>query len=125
MATMVTYSVTITSVKLSLLMLYRRMFPTDGFRKISLVVGVICLIWCFMAVIIDIFQCSPISSAFDSELMATNQCINVQNFYWGITGANLVLDMVILAMPLYMVSGLHLPPRDKLCLCGIFLLGGL
>ena len=122
---MVTYSLTITSVKISLLMLYRRIFVTDGFRKTSLVVGVLCILWCFMAVIIDIFQCSPISAAFEPLPMTASQCINVQNFYWGIAGANLTLDFIILSMPLYMVSGLQLPKRQKVYLGAIFLLGGL
>ena len=122
---MVTYSLTITSVKISLLLLYCRIFPTCGFRKVALIVGVLCFAWCFMAVIIDVFQCSPMSSAFEPALMITSQCIDIQSFYWGITGANLALDIILLVMPLYMVLGLQLPTRQKLFLGGIFVLGGL
>ena len=125
MTIMVTYSLIITSVKISLLMLYRRIFVTDRFRKASLVVDVICILWCLMTVIVDIVQCSPISAAFESHSIIISQCINVQNFYWGIAGANLTLNFIILSMLLYMVSGLQLPKRQKIYLGAIFLLGEL
>lgn len=59
MSTILTYSLTITMVKISILMLYRRIFDTATFRLKSLIVGIICVAWFLVAVFTDIFQCRP------------------------------------------------------------------
>ncbi len=125
MAGIVTYSLTITIVKLSILLLYRRIFITQGFQRTTIYVGLICLAWFFIAIFVDLFQCSPFKAAFDVELLFTDQCIDLQAFYWGITAANLALDVILLYLPLHMVWGLQLPKRHKIALSGIFMLGGL
>lgn len=114
---------TITSVKISLLFLYRRLFPTQIFKRNSLIVGVLSIVWFIAAVLFDIFQCRPFTAAFDPTLIFSNQCIDVQAFYWGITIANLLLDVIILALPLQMVWGLKLKLQEKVGLSGVFLLG--
>ena len=125
MAGIVTYSLTITIVNLSILLLYRRIFVTQGFKRTTIYVGLICLAWFFIAVFMNLFQCNPFKAAFDVELVFTNQCINLQAFYWGITAANLTLDVILLYLPLHMVWGLQLPMRQKFALSGIFMPGGL
>lgn len=123
MAGIVTYSLTITVVKLSILMLYRRIFVTQGFKRTTTYVGVICLAWFLLAIFIDIFQCHPFEAAFNVKLLFTDRCIDLQAFYWGITAANVTLDVVLLYLPLHMVWGLKLPKRQKFVLSGIFMLG--
>lgn len=73
----------------------------------------------------DLFQCRPFKAAFDPEDLFTDRCIDLQAYYWGTTGANLILDVVILALPLHMVWGLKISRKQKLGLSGIFLLGSL
>lgn len=125
MATMITYSLTITCVKVSILLLYRRIFTTTRFKKVSLVVGIACVLWLVIEVFMNIFQCRPFAAAFDPALLFTDHCIDLQSFYSGITIANLGLDVVVLYLPLHMVWKLKLPTKQKLMLSGIFLLGGL
>ena len=125
MAGIVTYSLTITIVKLSILLLYRRIFATQGFKRTTVYVGLICIAWFFIAIFMDLFQCDPFKAAFEVELLFTDQCIDLQAFYWGITAANLTLDVILLYLPLHMVWGLQLPKRQKIALSGIFTLGGL
>lgn len=73
----------------------------------------------------NLFQCRPFQAAFDLDLLLTDQCINLQAYYWGIIGSNLCLDLVMLYMPLHMVWRLKLRTRQKIELSGIFLLGGM
>lgn len=122
---MVTYSLTITSVKISLLFLYRRCFPTQVFKRMSMVVGALYIIWFIAAVLFDIFQCRPFTAAFDPGLAFSNQCIDLQSFYWGITVANLLLDVIILALPLRVVWALKLSKQARVRLSCIFLLGSM
>ncbi len=125
MAGIVTYSLTITMVKLSILLLYRRIFVTQGFKRTTICVGLICLAWFFIAIFMDLFQCHPFKAAFNVELLFTDKCIDIQAFYWGITAASVTLDVILLYLPLHMVWGLQLPKRQKFALSGIFMLGGL
>ena len=125
MATMTTYSLTITFIKISVLLLYRRLFTTATFKKVSMAVGAACLIWFIVEVFMDVFQCYPFKAAFDPALLFTDLCIDLHSFYSGITIANLCLDVVILYLPLHMVWKLKLPTKQKMMLSGIFLLGGL
>ena len=83
------------------------------------------MLWFIVALFTDLFQCRPFQAAFDPELLFTDQCINLQAYYWGVTASNLCLDVVMLYMPLHMVWGLKLPTRQKIALSGVFLLGGM
>ncbi|KAL8804663.1 MAG: hypothetical protein Q9200_005740 [Gallowayella weberi] len=125
MASYVTYSLTITCSKISILLLYRRIFSTRRFRQATTIVGSLCVGWCIAAIVADIFQCRPIHAAFDPEKLFTNRCMNLQAYYRGVTASNLVLDLIVLSMPLCMVWKLTLDTKQKISLSGIFLLGGL
>ena len=125
MATMITYSLTITSVKISLLLLYRRIFNTTLFKKQSLIVGIACIVWLIVEMSLNIFQCTPFSAAFQPAYLFTDRCIDLQAFYWGVTVTNLLLDVVVLLLPMQVVWKLKLPNRQKITLSAIFLLGGL
>ena len=125
MSSMLTWISTITIVKLSLILLYRRLFATPRFRRTSLVVGTACLAWFLMCFFLIIFQCHPVSAFFNPALLFTDHCIDLQALYRGILASNMALDFVLLCLPLYMVLGLQLPVRQKLLLSGIFALGSL
>ncbi|KAL9585027.1 MAG: hypothetical protein Q9203_004426 [Teloschistes exilis] len=125
MATLVTYSLTITSVKLSLLFLYRSIFNTPAFKAWTSVIGVTCVAWLISATFADVFQCTPFNAAFQSELIFTSHCIDLQSFYLSLSAANFVLDIIILALPLAMVWRLQLTQGQRLQVSAVLLLGGL
>lgn len=120
---MVTYSFTITLVKIAILSLYRRIFTPSTFRQKTLITGIVCVAWCLLAIFIDTFQCRPFEAAFNSEMLFTYHCIDLHSFYWGMTAANISLDAIILYLPLQEVWKLKLRKSKKLELSGIFLLG--
>jgi hypothetical protein len=124
MSAIVTYGLTINLVKISLLLLYPRIFSTAAFRKKSMFVGVLCVIWFTIIVCMDIFQCRPFDEAFHAETILTNHCIDLQNFYWGATAANLGIDVIMLFLPLHMVWKLKLPTHQKLLLSELFMMRG-
>ena len=114
-----------TLVKLSLLIMYRRIFFTAAFKRCTLIVGSTVILWFIIALFTDLFQCRPFQAAFNVELLLTDQCINLQAYYRGITASNLCLDVILLYMPLHMVWGLKLRTRQKIEVSGIFLLGSM
>ena len=125
MGTNVTYSLTITLVKISILLLYRRIFTTAAFRLKSLVVGGVCIAWFLAALFAGIFQCAPFDMAFDLAMISTAHCEDIQVYYWGISASNVCLDLIVLSLPVHEIWKLQLPRVKKIELSGIFLLGGL
>ena len=112
-------------VKLSILMLYRRIFTTSAFRRKVLLVGSVCVVWCLLAIFVYVFGCRPFSAAFDMELLFTYHCINLQTFIWTITACNVGLDVVVLSLPIHQVWKLQLSVQKKISVSAVFLLGGL
>lgn len=123
MCSLLTYSLTITSVKISLLVLYRRVFDTLAFRKRSLIVGLACLLWGVIAIFTTIFQCRPLTAAFDPASLFTYHCIDIERYYIGMVASNLGIDIVMLVLPLHMVWNLQLPLSQRVALSGIFSIG--
>lgn len=120
---MITYGLTITAVKISILLLYRRIFDTFVFKRAILVVGFLCITWLCGNIFTVFFLCSPMSAAWDPKLMFSDHCGDFQEFLMGISVSNLLLDVIILCMPLPMVWGVMLSTRKKLEVSGVFLLG--
>ncbi len=123
MTSVVAYSVTITTIKLSLLILLRRIFDIPKFRTWCIVVESLCTIWLWSAILTNILQCAPINAVFTQELLYLENCLPMQA--WGLTITNLVLDVVILVLPILMVIDLRLPFAKKCLLYGLFGLGGM
>ena len=125
MASMIVYSMTITSIKFSTLLLFRRIFDVSKFRPWSMIVETLCSVWLLSAILTDLLQCSPISAAFREKFFNSKQCLPVQTWYFGVAITNMMLDIVILVMPIWMIMDLRLPTAKKFKLCGIFGLGGM
>ena len=124
MCALSTYALTITMVKISILLLYRRIFDTAAFRRKTLVVGILCMTWFFISFFLEIFQCHPPNAAFDPMLF-TDHCIAMQSYYEGVTAANMCIDIIMLLLPVHMVWRLKLSIKQKIVLTCIFMLGGL
>ena len=125
MCALCAYSLTITMVKISILLLYRRIFNTAAFRRKTLIVGILCITWFLVAASLEIFQCQPVSDAFIPEMLYTGHCIDIQAYYEGVTATNMAIDIIMLLLPVHMVWGLSLPIRQRILLSSIFMLGGL
>lgn len=121
------FTATITFVKLSILSLYRTIFPTPAFRRASLLVGVGCLIWFFVCFFVNMFQCRPLVGAWKPELVFSGNasCIVYGDFIVGYEISNMLLDIIILCLPIWQIRKLQLPTAKKLVIGGVFILGGL
>lgn len=122
-----TYGLTITAVKISILLLYRRVFGTVAkFKRATLIVGILCITWLCGNTFTQIFLCSPMSAAWNPNVIFSKaDCRDLHRYLVGITAANLLLDIVILCMPLPMIWDLNLSTRKKFEVSGVFLLGSL
>lgn len=119
----ISYTLLVPSIKISILLLYRRIFTVRSFRIASLITGGLVISWCLAVFITVLLQCRPIALNWNKALEGT--CIDPKQFFFGNAISNLLIDVVILALPIPMVLQLQLRLSQKLTVLGIFLLGGL
>ncbi|KXG50591.1 uncharacterized protein PGRI_043580 [Penicillium griseofulvum] len=88
---------------------------------LNLLAGGLVLAWCLAVFITVLVQCRPISYNWNKNQRGT--CINAKSFFFGNAISNLLIDVIILALPIPMVLQLQLRLSQKLTILGIFLLG--
>ncbi|KAE8312082.1 hypothetical protein BDV41DRAFT_589092 [Aspergillus transmontanensis] len=118
----ISYTFLVPSIKVSILLLYRRIFSVGSFRALSYMVLGLVTSWCFAVFITILIQCRPIQFNWDKSLEGT--CIDAKQFFFGNAISNLLIDVILLALPIPMVLQLQLQLPQKLTVIGIFLLGG-
>lgn len=120
----ITYPITVTSIKISVLLSYNLMFrPIHWFRFTNYVVGTILLGWFIAVFFTNIFQCNPVSKAWNPEKPGT--CMNWALQVKGVGISTAVIDFVILLMPVVPVLRLQLSTVQKGLILASFGLGSL
>ncbi|KAI1870912.1 hypothetical protein JX265_005952 [Neoarthrinium moseri] len=120
----ITYGLASPAVKLTVLALLWRIFPTRFIRTGIYVIGGMCVAWFVAVELVTIFQCSPIPAAWDKTLDPTGErCINSLHFYTGNSAANFVLDLAILILPVPEILHLNMSRTRKWAVVGVFALG--
>lgn len=117
------YCTTVGIVKISILLMYARIFPTRGFRIAAVILGSIVVGWVIAIICVSVFQCTPIAKAWNPTLPGT--CINLKGSFIGNAVPNILTDIAILALPVHVVRGLHATITHRLSVIAVFLLGSL
>ncbi|OOQ81530.1 putative integral membrane protein [Penicillium brasilianum] len=115
------YCTTVGIVKISILLMYARIFPTRGFRIASIILSSIVVGWVIAIICVSVFQCNPIAKAWNFALPGA--CINLKGSFIGNAVPNILTDIAILALPVHVVWGLHATVTHRLSVIAIFLLG--
>ena len=68
---------------------------------------------------------TPISEAFNLDPSAKDHCIKTAKLFRGITISNLLTDVIILCLPLFMIWRLQLALQHQIIVSGLFMLGGI
>ncbi|MCJ1279146.1 hypothetical protein MMC21_006970 [Puttea exsequens] len=108
--------------KISVLMLFHRIFIIPVFRLLLKIIGVVMLLWWVGTILADTLICIPIAANWDPTISA--HCGNKQSLAIVPPIPWIVTDLIILLMPLPMVWKLQLPRLQKVGLACLFLLGG-
>ncbi|CAF9932568.1 MAG: hypothetical protein ALECFALPRED_005328 [Alectoria fallacina] len=121
------YSITVTTVKLSVLLFYHRMFPnaatTLKFRVGLYSLAVVSVILGLGTFIACVFECDLTSLYWDRT--SYGLCIDMKAFLLSTAILNLFTDIAILILPISVVWKLQIKKSQKVAISGIFLLGGL
>ena len=109
------------AIKISFLLLYRRIFVIQWFMRATLVVAALVFAWSMAVTFSVIFECQPVGSYWQPLLQ--QHCIDSQKFYWANGISNLLLDVIILTLPIPVIWRLQMSLRRKISLTVIFALG--
>ncbi|KAM0250028.1 hypothetical protein ACHAQJ_008797 [Trichoderma viride] len=118
----VTYKVAINLTKCSILLLYLRLFEIVRWIRWSCRGLLACaIIYCISSMIATIFQCHPVTKAFDKALPGT--CIDLAKFWYANAGFSIATDVIILLLPMPLVYQLEVPRAQKVALMAVFAIG--
>lgn len=106
-----------------MLIMYRRIFDTRVIRISVNIVGIANAIWILLLIGLAVFQCIPVQRAWNPNI--PGKCLNTKALFIGNAIPHIMIDLVMVAMPIYPVSKLRLPLSERIALIGIFLLGGI
>ena len=109
---------------MSLLFFYLRIFPIRSFKIAVYVVMLLVVGLCSSIVFASLFQCSPITYAWDKTIRG-GTCIDQLAYFRWITPPNLIIDVFMLILPLPMVWKLRTSYGQKVGLTFVFLTGSL
>ncbi|GAB7344455.1 hypothetical protein MBLNU457_2296t1 [Dothideomycetes sp. NU457] len=116
------YNITLTTIKLSILAQYKRIFVTDWFQKVvRVMIGVICLYG--LTTFFDcVFICTPVS--FYWTQTGNGHCINQWAMFYANAVLNILTDLMIIILPMPVLKSLQVRKRHKIPLMAIFAIGG-
>lgn len=123
MASEALYPLAIWAVKISVLLLYNRIFVGEGFRRLLWATGVFISACTVVLVLGSIFQCQPVSAAWDT--LPGAHCIEIGTMWMVMACLNVLTDLIILFAPLPQLWRLQMKMRMKMQLIGIFGIGAL
>ncbi|KAK4164704.1 hypothetical protein QBC43DRAFT_300171 [Cladorrhinum sp. PSN259] len=109
--------------KISILLLYRRIFATPEFRRTCLIMIGISTAYFVAAQVTNLCACIPID-LFWNRTNKGGRCLNFNLFSFIIGLIEIVLDIAILTLPIRAVLSLQMPRKTKVMVSGVFLLGG-
>lgn len=109
--------------KISLLLMYYRIFRVPYFKKMAWAVGTFVMVWVVTITFLFIFICVPVAKMWYPEL--PGKCINQVATWIANAASTIFTDLIILLMPLPPVWGLKLGKREKVGLTAAFGLGSL
>ena len=90
----------------------------------SILIGFTVIALCFSVTFSRLFSCKPIQFFWDKSI-PYGHCLDENAISYGMTGANILSDFVVLCLPIPPLWGLKLPVARRLSLIGMFVLGGL
>ncbi|KAI9851116.1 MAG: hypothetical protein M1838_004451 [Thelocarpon superellum] len=119
------YQATYPTIKISVLLLYERVFALPRFQLLVKCLIAIMFMWQIATVLVGIFWCTPVSAFWDNILENAPNCVDENGSYVANASINVVTDLVILVLPMPIIVKLHISRRQKIVLCSIFVLGSL
>jgi hypothetical protein len=118
---MCTYVAGMVCIKFSILLLYRRIFPSQTFGYFLLALGAYIAAWGLAAFFCGIFLCVPMAAMWDPTVKG--RCIDYGKVTLVIAILNILNDFTILAFPMPLIWKLQMSFQRKLLVFLTFMIG--
>jgi len=116
------WAVSLSLSKISILILYSKIFSIPAFIWMARGTGVVIIMWAMATILMGFLMCQPFAFNWD-QTVPGGHCGN-QVLSYKITGAlNLVTDFIVLLLPMPYLYGLNLALYKKLVLMVTFAVG--
>ncbi|KAG4440608.1 hypothetical protein IFR05_003925 [Cadophora sp. M221] len=99
------YVTCICLTKISLLLMYLRIFPVRSIKIGAYILGALSISWCIAIIMVSIFQCTPIERTWNPTI--PGHCINLKASFIGNAIPNILTDVVILALPIVIFTSIY------------------
>ncbi|MBE3046322.1 hypothetical protein IMZ48_28055 [Candidatus Bathyarchaeota archaeon] len=107
--------------KLSLLIMYYRIFRVGFFKYMAWATGAFVMAWVVCITFLFIFICTPVEKLWFPEI--PGHCINQVGTWIANASSTIFTDIVILCLPMHQIWKLHLEKTAKIGLTIAFSLG--
>ena len=115
------YSISLALSKISILLMYMRLFPGKRFN-IACWTTIAVLLICLVRVCFGLmFMCTPVAFLWDKTLKGT--CLDGRIIYFTSASLNVITDFAIFFLPMPILAKLQLPRRQKVALILLFGVG--
>ncbi|CAI6085893.1 unnamed protein product [Clonostachys chloroleuca] len=118
-----TYAFSIGFSKLTILLLYWRIFKYSTIRIPIQVMFCVTTVWVLVRLFLLLFRCTPISAYWDPDVPGRSCPINDVQFAFATILAHTIIDCIILILPIIEIVKLRLPLGQKLAVVALFLVG--
>lgn len=118
-----TFGTALLTIKLSILLLYRRLFIGRRTVIILYLLGAVVTAWWLSTILVWVFQCNPVRGQWDWTVPAT--CISQRTIFIATALPTPLTDIAMLLVPVVHVWRLQMTRSRQLVVSGMFLLGAL
>ncbi|KAK4451224.1 hypothetical protein QBC34DRAFT_348224 [Podospora aff. communis PSN243] len=116
------YFTLLLALKLSILAMYLRIFPTRFMKVGVYIITAFVAAWYIAAIFVVIFQCIPVQKAYTPSIKE-GHCVDSVRWFLGSSIPNIIQDIMILFLPVHEIWKLHLPRPQRIGISAVFLLG--
>jgi hypothetical protein len=121
LACQVLYKTGVAIAKMSMLLLYLRIFQTNGFRRAVYVVMFLVVGAAIGTILPTIFQCNPIQKAWTPSLKG--HCLYQPPVWYAASSLAILTDVLIIILPMSQLPKLKLARAQKIALGFLFSIG--
>ncbi|CAL8581168.1 hypothetical protein XPA_006871 [Xanthoria parietina] len=121
-ATQILFGCSITATKLSILFFYNRLFPYRTFYMVSLITGIVSILWWMGLMLTAFLHCRPFAYNWDRSI-PNGHCVDDNLVGYTITSINIVGDLVVLILPIPWLWGMNMAVPKRMAVVGLFVLG--
>ncbi|OGE50345.1 hypothetical protein PENARI_c017G11866 [Penicillium arizonense] len=116
------YKIALGFTKVSLVLLYLRIFITKTFQRVGRGYLVVILAWTIASVLVTILQCIPIKASWDKKIV-DKKCVDKNSWWYAFAAINTVTDFLIVILPIRPILNLKLSKQDRIGLLCVFGIG--